>query len=681
MFMNPQPPIAAQRPITTTRHSHTWTDNYFWLRERENPEVIAYLEAENAYLEAMMAHTEALQETLYQEMRGRIKETDLSVPYPKGDYLYYDRTEEGKQYPIYCRQHLADDAQEEVLLDQNELAEGLDFCRVGVFRVSPNHQLLAYSVDTNGSEQYVLYVKDLRTGERLAEAIPNTSYSAEWANDNETLFYTTLNEARRPFQLHRHKLGTEHSQDTVLHQEADDHYFVALRRTRSGTYLVMHISSNITTEEHYLVADQPQAAWQVLYPRQTGVEYDLTHHGHTFYIRTNEAAENFKLVTAPVAQPDKANWETVLPHREDVMITAVNAFHNHLVISTRENGLEQFRIHNLTDGTAHHIEFPEPTYAVWLGDNEEFHTNRLRFSYTSLITPESVFDYNMDERSRELKKQQEVIGYDASLYESARVWATAADGTKIPIGLAYRKGTQQNGQNPLYMTGYGSYGASFPDSFSSIRFRLIDRGFVFAIAHIRGGGEMGEGWRNAGKLLRKKNTFCDFITCAEHLVAEGYTSSEKLAVMGGSAGGLLMGAITNMQPDLFAVVVAHVPFVDVINTMLDASIPLTVIEYDEWGNPNEPEFFEYMRSYSPYDQVEAKNYPHILITAGLNDPRVQYWEPAKWTAKLRELKTDNNWLLLKTNMGAGHAGFSGRFDRLKEHAHEYAFVLDRFSLA
>jgi oligopeptidase B len=678
--MNPQPPVAAKRPHSISIHGQTWTDNYFWLRERNNPEVIAYLEAENAYLAAMMAHTADLQETLYQEMRGRIKETDLTVPYPKGEYLYYDRTEEGKQYPIYCRKPLSAAAEEEVLLDQNELAEGLDFCRIGVLRVSPNHQLLAYSVDTTGSEQYVLYVKDLRTGERLAEAISNTSYSAEWANDNETLFYTTLNEARRPFQLHRHTLGTEHSQDTLLHQEIDDRYFVTVRRTRSSAYLVMHIYSNITTEEHYLTTDQPGSAWQVLYPRQVGVEYDLTHHGDTFYIRTNEAAENFKLVSVPIAQPDKANWKTVLPHREDVMITAVNAFHNHLVVSTRENGLDHFYIHNLTDGTAHHIEFPEPTYAIWLGNNEEFHTNWLRFSYTSLITPESVFDYDMNNRSRELKKQQEVIGYDPSLYESGRVWATAVDGTKIPIGLAYRKGTQINGQNPLYMTGYGSYGATYPDSFNSIRFSLIDRGFVFAIAHIRGGGEMGQGWRNAGKLLSKKNTFCDFITCAEYLIAEGYTNSNKLAVTGVSAGGLLMGAITNMRPDLFKVVVAHVPFVDVINSMLDASIPLTVIEYDEWGNPNEPEFFTYMRSYSPYDQVEAKAYPNLLITAGLNDPRVQYWEPAKWTAKLRELKIDSNWLLLKTNMAAGHAGSSGRFDRLKEHALEYAFILDRLGL-
>ncbi len=678
--MKPQAPVAAKRPITTTLHNHTWTDNYFWLRDRENPEVIAYLEAENAYRRAMMAHTEDLQARLYQEMRGRIKETDLTVPYPKGAYLYYDRTEEGQQYPIYCRKQRDDEAgaTEEVLLDQNVLAEGLDFCRLGVFRVSPNHHLLAYSLDTNGSEQYTLYVKDLRTGAQLAEAIPNTSYSAEWANDNETLFYTTLDEARRPFQLHRHTLGTDHSQDTVLHQELDDHYFVSLRRTRSGAYLVMHISSNITNEEHYVAADQPQVAWQVLFPRQNGVEYDLTHHGDTFYIRTNEEAQNFKLMAVPVAQPDKANWQVMLPHREQVTITAVNAFQNYLVIATRESGLPQLLIHNLANGTAHHIEFPEPAYAVWLSDNEEFQTNLLRFNYTSLITPDSVFDYDMSSHKRELKKQKEVIGYDASLYESAQVWATAVDGTKIPISLAYRKGTELNGHNPLYMTGYGSYGSNYPDSFGSIRFSLIDRGFVFAIAHIRGGGEMGEGWRNDGKLLKKKNTFTDFIDCAEHLITEDYTNSDKLAVMGGSAGGLLMGAITNMRPDLFQVVVAHVPFVDVINTMLDASIPLTVIEYDEWGNPNEPAFFEYMHSYSPYDQVAAKAYPHLLVTAGLNDPRVQYWEPAKWTAKLRELKTDDNWLLLKTNMGAGHAGASGRFDRLKEHALEYAFILDRF---
>jgi oligopeptidase B len=475
-------------------------------------------------------------------------------------------------------------------------------------------------------------------------------------------------------------LGDDRADDATLWHETDNRFHVTLRRTSSGGYIILHLRSNVTTESHFLDADKPQAAFELLYARHYGVEYDLTHHGDKFYIRTNEEAQNFKLVAVPIAQPDKSNWQTMLPHREDVMITAVHAFQNHLAVSTRDNGLEQFLILNPADGASHQIEFPDPTYALTWGDNEEYNTSLLRFNYTSLITPESVFDYDMNRRERELKKQQEVIGYDASLYESKRVWATAADGTKIPIGLAYRKGLQLNGDNPLYMVGYGSYGAIYPDSFSSIRFSLIDRGFVFAIAHIRGGGEMGEGWRKAGKLLKKKNTFTDFIACAEHLIAAGYTNSDKLAVMGGSAGGLLMGAILNLRPDLFKVVVAHVPFVDVINSMLDASIPLTVIEYDEWGNPNEPEFFEYMHSYSPYDQLKARAYPHILVTAGLNDPRVQYWEPAKWTARLRGVKTDDNWLLLKTNMGAGHSGASGRFDRLKEHALEYAFILDRLGI-
>jgi oligopeptidase B len=674
--MEPKLPQAARRPVTKTLHGHTWIDDYQWLRERDNSEVIAYLKEENAYLEAVMAHTADLQETLYREMRGRIKETDLSVPYPKGSYLYYHRNEEGRQYPIYCRKRQAEGAAEEVLLDQNELAEGFDYCKVGVFRVSPNHQLLAYSVDTNGSERYVLQVKDLQTGERLSEAIPNTYYSAEWANDNKTLFYTTLNDAQRTDKLYRHQLGSSPDEDTLLLFEEDESFFVELRRSRSGAYLFINFRSNMTREVHFLDAANPLGDFQVLYPRQHGVEYEVSHHGDSFYIRTNKDAENFKVVAAPIANPGEENWETVLDHRQDVTISAVDAFQDHLVITLRENGLKQLLIRNFKDGTSHQVEFPEPSYSIILVDNKEYETNQLRFFYSSLITPESVFDYDMDRQSRELKKQKEVIGYDASLYESARVWATAEDGTKIPISLAFRKGLERSGQNPLYLTGYGSYGINNDVYFAPHRLSLIDRGFVHAVAHIRGGGEMGEGWRKDGKLLKKKTPFTDFIACARHLIAAGYTNRDKLAAEGTSAGGLLMGAITNMAPELFKVVVANVPFVDVINTMLDSSIPLTVIEYDEWGNPNEPDAFEYMYSYSPYDQVEAKEYPNLLVTAGLNDPRVQYWEPAKWTAKLRQMKTDNNRLFMKTNMGAGHGGASGRFDRLKEHALEYAFILD-----
>lgn len=678
--MEPKPPKAAKQPVTNTLHDHTWIDDYYWLRERDNPEVIAYLKEENAYLEAMMAHTADLQEQLFQEMRARIKESDLSVPYPKGDYLYYERTEEGQQYPIYCRKRRQEGAAEEVLLDQNELAAGLDYCEIGVFQVSPNHQLLAYSVDTNGSERYVLHVKDLQTGELLPEAIPNTYYSAEWANDNQTLFYTTLNDAQRPDKLYRHQLGNSTAEDTLLFFEEDEAFYLWLRRSRSGAYLFLNLHSNMTRETHFLDAYDPLGRFQVLYPRQHGVEYEVSHHGESFYIRTNKEAENFKVVAVPIANPGEAIWETVLDHRADVTITDVDAFQDHLVITLRENGLKQLLIQNLKDGTSHQVEFPEPSYSIVLVDNKEYKTNHLRFKYASLITPESVYDYDMDHQSRELKKQKEVIGYDASLYESARVWATAEDGTKIPVSLAYRKGLERNGQNPLYLTGYGSYGIKNDVYFAPHYLSLIDRGFVYAVAHIRGGGEMGEGWRKDGKLFKKKNTFTDFIASARHLIAAGYTNRDKLAVEGTSAGGLLMGAVTNLAPELFKVVIANVPFVDVINTMLDSSIPLTVIEYDEWGNPNEPEPFEYMYSYSPYDQVSAKAYPNLLVTAGLNDPRVQYWEPAKWTAKLRQLKTDNNRLLLKTNMGAGHGGASGRFDRLKEYALEYAFILDCFDL-
>lgn len=678
--MKPQPPRAAKRPKTTALHGRTWTDNYFWLRERDNPEVITYLEAENAYLAEIMAHTADLQEKLYQEMRGRIKETDMSVPYIKGDYLYYQRTEDDKQYPIYCRKRKNEGAAEEVLLDQNELAAGLDYCEVGVFRVSPNHQLLAYSLDTNGSERYTLFVKDLQTGERLVEEIPNTYYSAEWANDNQTIFYTTLNDAMRTDKLYRHQLGSQVNEDVLLFHEEDERFYLEVSRSRSEAYLFLNLRSNMTRESHFLDAGQPQSSFQLLYPRQYGVEYTVSHHGDRFYIRTNKDAENFKVVSVPTSNPGEENWETVLDHSADVTITGIDPFQNHLVISLRENGLKQLHILNLNDGSAHRVEFPEPTYHVELGNNKEFETNLLRFKYYSLITPKSVFDYDMDGRSRELKKQEEVIGYDPSLYESKRLWATAKDGTQVPISLAYRKGIELNGRNPLFLTGYGSYGLNYDPYFRSDIFSLIDRGFVFAIAQIRGGGEMGEGWRKDGKLLKKKNTFTDFIACAEHLIATGYTSSDKLAIMGGSAGGLLMGAVTNMAPALFKAVIAHVPFVDVINTMLDSSIPLTVIEYDEWGNPNDPAYFDYMFSYSPYNQVEAKAYPHLLVTAGLNDPRVQYWEPAKWTAKLREMKTDDNRLLLKTNMGAGHSGESGRFDRLKELALEYAFILDCFGL-
>lgn len=671
------PPVAKTDPTVDTVHGEERLDNYFWLREKSNPEVIEYLEAENRYTQAMMQHTEDFQERLYQELLGRIKETDLSVPEKRGDYYYYTRTEEGKQYPIYCRKEGSLEAEEEILLDQNALAEGHEYLEMGVYEISPNHQLLAYSTDTTGGESYILYVKDLNTGQLLADQIPNTYYSVEWANDNQTLFYTTLDAAKRPYKLYRHQLGNDPVADVLIHHETDESFFLDVSKTRSKAYLLMELENINTSEVHYLEADHPTGDFKVISPRQSELEYSVDHHSDQFLIVTNADAANFKLMCASVNNPSRENWEEVIPHREAVRLFDVSAFQNHLMIFEREDGLQKIRVRNLTTGEEHAVDFPDPVYTVQQGRNPEFNTNTLRFHYASLVTPMSVFDYEMDAKTRELKKQDEVLGgYDPSLYESERIFAKAADGTSIPISLVYKKGLVKNGENPLLLYGYGSYGINSEPYFSSNRLSLLDRGFGYAIAHIRGGEEMGRAWYENGKLLHKRNTFTDFITCAEHLITERYTASDKLVIQGGSAGGLLMGAVTNMRPELFEIVIAKVPFVDVVNTMLDASIPLTVIEYDEWGNPNEKKFYDYIKSYSPYDNIEAKAYPHILVTAGLNDPRVHYWEPAKWTAKLRALKTGDNRLLLKTEMGAGHGGPSGRYDYLREIAFEYAFIFD-----
>ena len=671
------PPVAKTDPKVDTVHGEARVDNYFWLREKSNPEVIAYLEAENKYTEAMMQHTEDFQEQLYQELLGRIKETDLSVPEKIDDYHYYTRTEEGKQYPIYCRKQGNLEAAEEILLDQNALSEGHEYLEVGVYEISPNHQLLAYSTDTTGGESYTLYIKDLNTGQLLADQIPNTYYSVEWASDNQTLFYTTLDAAKRPYKLYRHQLGSDPAADPLIYHETDESFFLDISKTRSKAYLLMELENINTSEVRYLEADQPTGDFNVVSPRQSELEYSVEHHGDQFFIVTNADAVNFKLMRASVNNPSRANWQEMIPHREAVKLDGVSAFQNHLVISEREDGLQKIRVRNLATDEEHAVTFPEPVYTVRQGRNPEFNTTTLRFNYASLVTPMSVFDYEMDARTRELKKQDEVLGgYDPSLYESERIFAKAADGTPVPISIVYKKGLTKDGGNPLLLYGYGSYGINSDPYFSSNRLSLLDRGFIYAIAHIRGGEEMGRAWYEKGKLLHKKNTFTDFIACAENLIAEKYTASDKLVIQGGSAGGLLMGAVTNMRPELFEIVVAKVPFVDVVNTMLDASIPLTVIEYDEWGNPNEKMFYDYIKSYSPYDNIEAKAYPHILVTAGLNDPRVHYWEPAKWTAKLRTLKTGDNWLLLKTEMGAGHGGPSGRYDYLKEMAFEYAFIFD-----
>ena len=675
------PPVAEKHPQVLVVHGDERIDDYFWMRDSNDPNVIAYLEAENAYTDAMMQHTQGLQTTLYSEMLARIKETDLSVPYRKDDYYYYSRTEEGKDYPIYCRKKGSLDASEEILLDQNELAKGYDYFSLGTFQVSPNHQLLAYSVDASGAEKHTLFFLDLNTFELYPETLTETYYSFAWGNDNRTVFYTKVDSTNRPFQLWRHTLGSSPEDDVLIYQEPDEAYFLSVGKTRSQAYILMSLGSKVTSEVHYLDAHNPTNSFQVIHPRQQGMEYSIEHHSDRFYIVTNDEAINFKLVKTPVAKPSKDNWQTVIPHREDVLLSSVSAFADYLVISERKGGLPMIRVQKPSTGEEQDIRFPEPTYSISPGNNPEFNTTTLRFNYTSLITPFSVFDYDMETKQRELKKETEVLGgYDRTQYESEWIMATASDGTEIPLSIVYKKGLQKDGTNPLFLTAYGSYGVSYPASFSSTRLSLLNRGVIVAIAHIRGGGEMGRKWYEDGKFLHKKNTFTDFIACAEHLIAQKWTSSDRLAISGGSAGGLLMGAVINSRPELFKVVLAAVPFVDVVTTILDTSLPLSALEWEEWGNPNDKTYYDYMKSYSPYDNVKPQDYPNILITAGLNDSRVKYWEPAKWTAKLRELKTDNNILLLKTNMGAGHGGASGRYESLKETAFEYAFVLDCLGL-
>ncbi len=673
----PKPPVAETKPKVDTLFGHQIADNYYWLRERDNPAVIEYLEAENSYTEAVMKHTEELQEKLYQEMLSRIKETDMSVPVKWGEYYYYSREEEGKQYQIKCRKKGSLDAEEEILLDVNQLAEGKDYMYVGGYKPSPDHNLLAYAYDSTGNERYVLRVKDLRTGELLPDVVDSISPSFEWANDNRTLLYTVTDEAWRPYKLYRHTLGNDPQDDVLVFHEKDDAFFLDVGKSKSRDYLFIELESQTTSEVYYLHADRPTGEFKLIHPRQQDMEYSVYHHGDQFYVVTNDQAKNFKLMRAPVSNPSKNNWKEVIPHRDSVKLDRIEVFKDFMVLYERENGLRQIGIRDFDTKESHRIEFPEPVYTCWGEWNPEYNSRLLRFAYMSFITPESVYDYNMGTRERELKKQKEVLGgYDPDLYQTERIFATAGDGTRIPISMVYRKGIHRDGNNPLYLYGYGAYGASMDPYFSSNRFSLVDRGFIYAIAHVRGGGEMGRYWYEDGKLLKKKNTFTDFIAAAEHLIAEQYTSSDRLVIDGASAGGLLIGAVVNMRPDLFKAVIADVPFVDLMNTMLDESIPLTVIEYEEWGNPNEKEYFEYMLSYSPYDNVRAKEYPDMLILAGLNDTRVQYWEPAKWTAKLRAMKKDNNRLLLRTEMGSGHGGVSGRYARLKEIAFQYAFVLD-----
>jgi oligopeptidase B len=621
-----------------------------------------------------MASTKPLQETLYQEILGRIQETDISVPVKRDDYFYYTRTEEGKAYSIHCRKRGALDAAEEILLDSNALAEGQKYFRLGNFAVSPDHLLLAYSTDLEGDETYTIQVKDLSTGQLLPDRIANTYYSLEWANDNRTFFYTVLDAAKRPYQAFRHELGA--ASDTLVYQEDDGRFNLGIAKTRSRRFLFIELASSVTSELRYLEAGDPRGDFRVMLPRRQDVEYDASHHGEYFYVRTNHQAKNFRLMRTPVAAPSSENWREVIPARPGVTIEGVDSFEDHVVVYERERGLEKICVRDGTGALAHYVEFPEPVYSVAAGGNAEYKTDVLRFNYTSLVTPPSVFDYNVHTRARELKKQYEVRGgYDASQYQSERIFATSPDGVEVPISLVYRRGVERNGASPLLLYGYGAYGHSIDPRFSSDRLSLLDRGFVFAIAHIRGGAELGEEWHDQGKLLQKKNTFTDFIACAEHLLAARYTSTDRLAMMGGSAGGLLMGAVLNLRPDLFHAAIAKVPFVDTLNTMLDPSLPLTIAEYEEWGNPEQEEFYRYIRSYSPYDNALPCEYPAMLVTAGLNDPRVSYWEPAKWVAKLRAMKKDSTVLLLKTDMGSGHFGPSGRYEGIKEVAFDYAFLL------
>ncbi|WP_287129251.1 S9 family peptidase [Candidatus Cyanaurora vandensis] len=681
MTTPPLPPQAKTIPQSQIYHGQTYLDNYAWLRERENPEVLAYLEAENAYTEQVMVPTAQLQATLYQEILGRIKETDLSVPVWLEGYYYYTRTEAGQAYPIHCRKKESLDAPEQVLLDQNLLALGHAYFSLGTFEISPDHQLLAYATDLTGGETYTLFVKNLATEAILAQ-IPNIYTSVAWANDNATIFYTILDPAMRPFQLYRHRLGTDFKNDVLIYHEPDEAYYLGVDQTKDRAYLLLSLSSKITNEIYYLNADTPTEAFQVMQPRIKGLEYGAEHHEGYFYIVTNDQAQNFKLVRTTVTQPGREYWQDVIPHRPEVKFEGIDVFAEYFAVFEREQGLPRLRILDLARQEFRAVPFEEPVYTLSGGSNPDFKSTVLRFSYTSLITPNTVFDYDMTTGERELKKQTEVLGgYDPDQYQSERLQATAPDGTLVPISLVYKKGLVLDGKNPLYLYGYGSYGINIEPQFSSQRISILDRGLVFAIAHIRGGEDLGRAWYEDGKFLNKKNTFTDFIACAEHLIQTGYTNPEQLVIAGGSAGGLLMGGVMNLRPDLFKAVIAQVPFVDVVNTMMDSTLPLTVIEYDEWGDPNDPVFFDYMASYSPYDNLESKAYPNLLVTAGLNDPRVSYWEPAKWTAKLRALKTDQNRILLKTNLGAGHGGASGRYERIKEVAFEYAFMLDVLGLA
>lgn len=671
----PKPPVAPTQPRKFTWHGEEVVDPYFWLREKSSPAVRQYLEAENAYTAAMMKDTEKLQDELYKEILGRIKQTDLSVPVRIGDWWYYTRTEEGKQYSIYCRKKGSLEGKEEVTLDANELAKGQKFLSVAEYSVSDDHNLLAFATDFTGFREYTLYFKDLRTGQMLPDQLKKVA-GAEWAADNQHLFYVTEDAAKRSYRLYRHKLGTAQADDPLIYEEKDELYSIGIGRTLDKKYLLLIAANSNTSECRVLPAHQPTGEFKLMLPRKEDLEYYPEHRDGQWYIRTNLDAKNFRLVTCPVDKPEPAQWKDLIPHRKDVVLEDVDVFANHLVASERAEGLQRLVVRDLKTGQDYAITFPETTYSLFSSGNPEFNSTTFRYSYQSFQTPASVFEYDMVKRESKLLKATEVLGkYDPKEYQSERIFATAADGTKIPISLIWKKGLKRDGSAPCLLNGYGAYGISGFVTFSPARLSMLDRGFVFAVAHIRGGAEYGQAWHDAGRMMNKKNTFTDFIACADHLVKEKYTSRDRLAIQGGSAGGLLIGAVVNLRPDLCRVAVLEVPFVDVLNTMFDASLPLTVGEYLEWGNPNKKAEYDYLKSYCPYTNLKPGPYPVMLVKTSLNDSQVMYWEPVKYVAKLRTLKSDGNPLLFQCNMDAGHGGASGRYDSLKEVAFNYAFLL------
>jgi oligopeptidase B len=671
------PPRAEKIKKELTLHGNTRVDNYFWLNERDNPAVLEYLNKENEYTDHILKDNKELQEKLYQEIIGRIKQTDMSVPYKENGYFYYTRHEEGKEYPVYCRKKENLDAAEEIILNVNEMAKGYDYYAVGGLSVSPDNKLLAYGVDTVSRRLYTLRIRNLETGETLPDEISNTIGSSTWAADSKTLFYSLKDSnTLRPFKILRHFLGLPGEKDVLVYEEEDETYDAYVYKTKSKEYIIIALASTLSSEYRFLKADDPAGSFRVFHPREKELEYDIDHFENRFFIRTNLDAKNFRLMETPVTNTSKSAWKEVIAHRDTVLLESFELFKEYMVLDERINGLTRLRVIRMQDKKEYYIDLREQAYTAWFSANPEFSTELLRFGYSSLTTPNSTFDFNMKTKESVLLKRQEVVGdFNPDRYFSERIFATAGDGSKIPVSLVYRKGIKKDGSNPLLLYGYGSYGFTTDPYFSSVRLSLLDRGFIYAIAHVRGEQIMGRSWYDDGKLLKKKNTFTDFIDCAEFLIKANYTSAEKLMAYGGSAGGLLVGAVVNMKPELFKGVIAAVPFVDVVTTMLDESIPLTTSEYDEWGNPDEKVDYDYMLSYSPYDNVEKKAYPNMLVTTGLHDSQVQYWEPAKWVAKLRDMKTDDNMLLLYTNMETGHSGASGRFETHRETALEYAFLL------